>query len=57
MSEYDQVLHEDETTVRIFVLFICMYLCEYVHITRLSINYSKHSYFSIESNARKFETV
>ena len=25
MSEYDQVLHEDETTVRIFVLGICMY--------------------------------
>ena len=24
MSEYDQVLHEDETTVRIFVLGICM---------------------------------
>ena len=47
MSEYDQVLHEDETTVRIFVLFMCMTMCviQYIHP---SINLNTLIFYRIE---------
>ena len=40
----------------IFVLYMYIGVCICIHILSWS-NYSKHSFFCIESNARKFETV
>ena len=54
MSEYDQVLHEDETTVSklyIRVLRGNLYYLRYI----LSLSITTLNYYITESNARKLE--